>query len=302
MFLSSEITDEKNQYWVDYLSQHYDYCYLKNMHYINEHREINTIITGLSYGLNGVEATEMDAAINFSMHSQDLFYDFLHVKRAVQNGKGKIRKCYITMGYYSLFYDMSLSNNKYKCYSIQGPLFGTFHHAEAPKILFDMKPDHLCEIFAREFFLQHPSYYGVAVTREQRCPLYSSYPNGWQEMTMEQRDKTAHAIALRHNKFGKYKETLMENINILVNYINFLFQNNITPIILYLPFSEEYRKYIMKEYKEITLKILNKMPYHIEYLDLNETDIFETQDFLDADHLNQKGAIKATNLLKVNSR
>ena len=90
MFLAKELVDYKYQECVDYLNENYEYCYLDSMHYLNEQQEATAIITGLSYGLNGIDAQALNTpprAINLSMHSQDLYYDFLHAKRAILNGK-----------------------------------------------------------------------------------------------------------------------------------------------------------------------------------------------------------------------
>ena len=93
MFLVKELVDYKYQECVDYLNKNYEYCYLDSMHYLNEQQEATAIITGLSYGLNGIDAQALNTprAINLSMHSQDLYYDFLHAKRAILNGKGKFK-------------------------------------------------------------------------------------------------------------------------------------------------------------------------------------------------------------------
>ena len=41
------------------------------------------------------------------------------------------------------------------------------------------------------------------------------------------------------------------------------------------------------------------MPYPVEYLDMNDLkDTFTDEDFIDTDHLNIKGAEKATKLLR----
>ena len=301
MFLSREFVDEKYRPCIDYLNSHYDYCYLDSMHYINENYDTQAIITGLSYGLVGVDAQKMRYTINFCMHSQDLYYDYLHARRAVLTGRGKIRKCYISLGYYSLFYDMSLSINKVRCSQIYGPLFEYYHHAE--KIdreksteIESKKVEHYRR-FAHEFFAGEPSYYGVAVTREAISEFYSIYEKEWWEVPGQDRDKMAAETAIKHNRHIKRKETFKENVGIMENYIRFLVQNDIMPIVIVTPFSMEYKSYILKEYKEILLHVLEMLPYRIEFMDMNDLDVFEPEDFLDMTHLNQKGAEKAADML-----
>lgn len=298
MFLSREFVDEKYRSCIDYLNDHYDFCYLDSMHYLNENNEIQAIITGLSYGLAGIDAREMKHTINFCMHSQDLYYDYQHAKRAVLTGKGKIRKCYITMGYYSLFYDMSLSVNKGRCSQIYGPLFGDYHHAE--KLSEEKREGKEIEKyrwFAHEFFAGEPSYYGLAVTREAISEFYYIYEKEWLEVTKEDREKMAADAALKHNKHIKRTETFRENVEIIEEYIHFLVQNDIMPIVIIMPFSREYKSHLLKEYKGILLHVLEILPYRIEFMDMNDLDVFKMDDFLDMTHLNQKGAVKAANIL-----
>ena len=54
--------------------------------------------------------------------AEDVFY-------AIKNSKVKIKQCIITLGLYSLNYDLSLSSSKYKCVKTYVPLFGDSHHA-----------------------------------------------------------------------------------------------------------------------------------------------------------------------------
>lgn len=299
MYLMRELVDEKYRKYVDYLNDFYDYCYLESMHYINQNRNIAAIITGLSYGLVGIEAKRMDNTLNFCMHSQDLYYDYLHAKYAVLNGKGNIRKCYITLAYYSFFYDLSLCRNKGRCSYIYEPLFQDCHHAE--RMIFEDRDligeDEICKRFIHEFFLGDISYYGVALDREMISELYLTYRKSWQELTQKERDETASEAAIKHNRHIMHKETFKENVQIIEDYIKFLVQRNVRPIVLVMPFSEEYRKSVLKEYKEILLHVLEVLPYQIDFLDLNDLDVFEREDFLDATHLNADGAVKATDLI-----
>ena len=101
MFLKKDGYCENQHQMVDCLNAHYEYCYLESMHYINSIQETDTIITGLSYGLDGLESNLMNGKVlNFSMHSQDLYYD------------------------------LSCSSNKRKCLGTYIPLFSDGHHAE----------------------------------------------------------------------------------------------------------------------------------------------------------------------------
>lgn len=296
MFLVKELVDYKYQECVDYLNENYEYCYLDSMHYLNEQQEATAIITGLSYGLNGIDAQALNTprAINLSMHSQDLYYDFLHAKRAILNGKGKFQKCFITMGYYSLFYDLSLSSSKYKYFKTYMPLFRDSHHALSTDVDYPSHPGEnaLNKLFARSFFLQNPSFYGAAIQRE-----WIAAASNWQQLSPQQKAESAFSLTSKHNKHILHPKTLKDNILIMNQYISFLEQNDIQPIVLILPFTKEYMAFIRKEYKEILLHSLEPLPYRIDFLDMNDLDIFDEEDFVDADHLSDCGALKATHII-----
>lgn len=300
MYLDKEIYAESEREMVEYLNSHYEYCYLQSMHYLNSRQKTNTIITGLSYGLDGLESTLLNGnVLNFSMHSQDLYYDFLHIKKAVEESENSISQCVLTMGYYSLFYDLSLSNNGWKCLETYGPLFGDMHNANTTNV--DMSYfmcDVDCENFYHSFFEKNRSYYGPAITREYTS-IEISEKGGWSKLESAEKDSVAYELAQKHNKHIKHEETFKENKEILNNILKFLKEKNIRVIVLILPFSKEYLKYIDCNYKTILLSVLDELTYDMEvdFVDMNDMEYFSEADFLDSDHLNYKGALKATVLL-----
>ena len=300
MYLDKKTYDEKEAPMVDYLNKNYEYCYLESMHYLNSCQNTDLIITGMSYGLDGVDSTLLKGnVLNFSMHSQDLYYDYLHIKKAVEDSQNSISQCVLTLGYYSLFYDLSLSSSGWKCLKTYKPLFADVHHAKAVNI--DMGNDmcdDACTEFYHTFFNKNRSYYGPAIIRE-----FTSIPitkkGGWINLDSKERDEAAFELAQKHNKHIKHKETFEENKQILNNIFNFLKMNHIRVIIAILPFSKEYLKYIDSNYKTILLSVLEEITedMKVDFVDMNDMEYFSDEDFLDSDHLNRKGAIKATVLL-----
>ncbi|MBQ6886535.1 MAG: hypothetical protein IJN54_03370 [Lachnospiraceae bacterium] len=299
MFLKKEGYCENQHPMVDYLNAHYEYCYLESMHYINSIQETTTIITGLSYGLDGLESNLMNGKVlNFSMHSQDLYYDFMHIKRAVLNSQKRITQCIITLGYYSFFYDLSCSSNKWKCLGTYIPLFSDGHHAEFARSSADEAWCNNKEFirFYHSFFEETGSFYGAAISREHTV-LGVTQKGGWLSLNASERDYEAYQLAQKHNNHILHKETYNENIEIFYNMISFLIEHNIRPIVTVLPSSKEYLRYIDPTYKEILMSDLELLPYCIDFIDMNEIDLFTDEDILDSDHLNYFGAIKASVLM-----
>lgn len=298
MFLDINAYDINMQPAVEYLNENYEYCYLESMHYINSCRDITTIITGLSYGLDGLESKLFTGnTINLSMHSQDLYYDYQHIKKAVKNSKNSIKQCIITLGYYSLFYDLSRSSNSWKCMWTYMPLFSDTHNADTNGMEIPVIKEEY-EKFYRSFFQENQSFYGRAILREHTTPKVAQR-GGWICLDVAERDKVAFELAQKHNKHLVHIDTFNENKAILRDMINFLVENNIRPIITILPVSKEYLKYIDCSYKEILLNVLDEIScnMNIDFVDMNDLDFFTESDILDSDHLNYNGALKATVLL-----
>lgn len=296
MFLDRNNYPEEKRHLIDYLNKNYEYCYLDSMHYINSMQDTETIITGLSYGLDGLECEKMnDNTLNFCMHSQDLYYDFLHIRKAVTNSKS-IKKCIITLGYYSLFYDLSLSSNKLRCMKIYYPLFSDAHHFEA-KITRtgEFNSNNEYTRFCHDFFGCNPSYYvGGGMIRKNKPMVINK---AWNEMTADERNYAAYSRATQHNRHMRHLNTYLENVTILNDMIKLLEEKGIKPIIVVLPFSEEYLRHINPMYKNVLLDVLEKIPYCVDFVDMNDLDIFTYNLFSDSDHLNDAGALLATELL-----
>ena len=110
----------------------YDYCYLDSMHWLLDTKRVHpeTIITGLSYGLEAIDCSCLNRpALSFCMHSQDLFYDVHHIVRALKNNTDLVVKnCVFALGYYSFHYDLSQTMFKQRCLDIYYPLFKTTHN------------------------------------------------------------------------------------------------------------------------------------------------------------------------------
>ena len=299
MLLNRDLFEENDRAKVDFLNRHYEFCYLESMHYFNKIEKMKTIITGLSYGITGLESDIIGGnTINFSMHAQELYYDYMHIKRAIDNSDS-ISSCVITLGYYSLYYDLSFTKNKYKCFKTYLPLFSDMHHLESMKLYPGLEiispKDDLG--FAHQFGKRNRSFWGRAILREHSAPKISAL-GGWLKLSQEEREKNAFEQTQLHNKHIKYIETYKENVQILNNILALLNRHHIRTIVVILPFSKEYLKYINPLYKESIMQVLEESPYPVDFMDMNEEVIFYETDMLDSDHLNLKGAKKASLLVK----
>ncbi len=64
------------------------------------------------------------------------------------------------------------------------------------------------------------------------------------------------------------------------------------------PFSEEYNRFVLPEMKAGVLELLDAVPEDIHYVDFNQALVlFTPEDFMDTDHLSEKGAEKVSGIL-----
>ncbi len=50
-------------------------------------------------------------------------------------------------------------------------------------------------------------------------------------------------------------------------------------------------------FKEELFRVLDEIPYPVYLIDMNDVEDFIDEDFHDSDHLSDKGAVKATEIL-----
>lgn len=315
-YFSAEFWRKIEETVLEYTLVNYDYCYLDAMHYKNKMRDdIETIIVGSSHAMNGIveqEISEKDNVINFSISSQDLYFDFLNIKKAFAMGGRSIKKCIINIGYYMLYQDLSLSKNMVHLMpQVYYPLFGDTHHYVMEReydfwqyishdkgMLSPMTMSMFCSEWAKGFFLEEPSYYGSLKTREQNNILGLKKI---QWASVQEKSKEDYTIdrTNKHNQLRKHLNSFEENKQIIEEMVSYLWERNVTPIFVIMPFTKYYNTYIDERYKEEIWGVLEALELPVEFLDMNDyPELFDDSDFLDSDHLNLKGAVKASRVLR----
>ncbi|MBQ4346919.1 MAG: hypothetical protein IJC39_00525 [Firmicutes bacterium] len=120
-----------------FLFRNYDYTFLKTMLEKGASMQFPgaTLITGSSHALNGIYEPAWDHAVNCSMHSQDIYYDRLCAKKVLEGAPGKFSRCFIVMGYYIAFQDLSSSKVSREgiISNIYYPIFKDAHNWDDPK-------------------------------------------------------------------------------------------------------------------------------------------------------------------------
>lgn len=247
-------------------------------------KEIETLVTGSSYSSFGFQRhVYKNKAVNISAPSQDLYYDYNLVKWAIENTElNALKEVIIGLSYYSFEYDMSLSSMKGNVYLYNKNL-GLSHNL----INIDAVIDGVDETIkiGNEIF---------NFTKDNRV-IFTVDENDNQNILNNEIGKRQAELDCRKN----YPNTVNENIMILSEYIEFLQERNIKPILLVFPTSKYYYNNfsdrIEKEFKTI-INFLKKK-YNFEFIDCFRCLEFDYSDFRDVSHLNFKGGEKFTKIL-----
>lgn len=289
-----------------FLRKNYNYLWLKTM--LEKGKTVAdyagaTLITGSSHALNGVKETAWVNAVNCSMHSQDLYYDFL-CARTVMKGTAQFKRCIIIFGYYIAYQDLSLSQGmrEFIVAPVYYPVFGDAHHWETPAAVdiwrdfsgMSEEAKEACEEWARQVIRGESTYYA---RHKRRKPFFDFQGRSWQELSKEDRDKYAKQRAQSHNSVLKYTESFYENREILKDYVHFLHLKGVMPIVVIPPFSSAYNCYVAEELKISVTEMVEAVQEEMVFVDFNQETVFDHSDFMDTDHLNERGAVKMSNIL-----
>lgn len=297
-----------SQLATQFFIRNYDYLWLKTMLDQAASTEAfgSTLITGSSHALNGIKESCWDNAFNCSMHSQDIYYDFQCARWVLERvGAGRFARCFIVMGYYIAYQDLSLSkvSRDTVIANIYYPIFGDAHNWESPshRDLWDGFGDipepikAICERVSAQKLLEYGTYYSEI---RPRGTLFDLKGRTWAQVTRAERLAMGQARAAAHNRTFQHKESFEENKRVFKEFVHFLYAHDVRPIVVITPFSTEYNRYILPEMKAGMLGLLDSVPEDIHYVDFNQTEgLFGSTDFMDTDHLNASGAEKVSSIL-----
>ena len=285
------------------------------MHSKNRTYGADTIIVGSSHAMNGIIEKELYNAgevLSFCISSQDLYYDFEHIKKALREEKKPIKRCIVNLGYYMLFQDVSKSqlvrgiipkvymnlfegtdcvNNFVDAKKINPlDLIAYDHEKYPPEIL-----GPIVKHWATQAMIEQSSFYGELKTRENNNMLGVKKVE-WNTLSEEEKnDYAKNRTENGHNKHIKHIETRKENGKILEEMVSLLDEHNVKVYFLITPYTKAYMRYINHDYEPDIFETLNNLKTEVEYFDMNtQSDLFDDTDFIDSDHLNLKGAHKAT--------
>lgn len=291
----------------------YDFNYLKNELEASDNKDVKAIIVGNGYATSGIDKSLLTfKTTNLALPSQDLYYSFEIAKKAIEKNPS-INKCLIGVGYYSMYYNLIKSKHKeslrildeiYKPiieddYSNKQGSMSLEDYITNPIILELFNLKELSIYFNSINHTINSNYFNSEWTREKNTIL-----KGHNFETLHSDDKFSTGIwrATQHNKL--INEFSKSNEKILIEFFDYLESKNVLPIVVVLPTTPYYKRFIDEKYEKSFNDIMNKLneKHKFKLIDFNYNFEFADSDFIDVDHLNETGSIKLTshlnNLLK----
>lgn len=107
----------------------YDYYYIKNALAYAKTPAVNTLITGSSYGLLGIDSDILTHEVNLSFFSQDLYYSLKGVYEVWEANKN-IHNVVLCCSYYYFFSDLSRTQSSELLHisKVYEPLYHDIHN------------------------------------------------------------------------------------------------------------------------------------------------------------------------------
>jgi len=290
--------------------RNYHYIYMKAMLKRGRVLEKNnlSLVTGSSYALNGIDINVFKNAVNCSMYSQDLYYDFLCARGVLDEADAsKYKNCFIISGYYGAYNDVSLGTKvrEWLIPKVYYPIFHDAHNWEEPyevdiwarytiTVLSDKEKKDCIEMILDS--MRDSNYYTEWV---RRSPFYDFSGKRWEELSERERERYGKERAEGHNRIFQRKACFIENKEIFRDYMHYLELKDVKPIVIVPPLTKHYNRYINKDMKAGFEELVNSYDKKVEYVDFNEVypRTFNRTHFTDMDHLNEKGAVKFSKIL-----
>ena len=260
-----DLFDHITQCMLCELKYNYDYYYLRNALTEAKKDHIDTIISGSSYGVHGIDRKQLVSAVNLSLISQDLYYSIKGIE-AVCNDNEHIKNIVICCSYYYFYSDISMSETELpRVSNVYYPLFGDLHNALCLPLKNDFSVrskiidvERVTQIYS---IYEYNKYYYNEERPETEFAVkkWCDKNKTWQQLSEEERVKAGKERAQDHNKAIKYEKTYKENLMLLKKLSQYCEEKQINLIFVVAPASKYYREALVKKYKEDFYNALNNI-------------------------------------------
>lgn len=279
-----------------------DYYYYKNAIKKAKEHTTDTLITGSSYGLLGINETMLESAVNLSLTSQDLYYSTQTIYD-VCAVNSHVKNIILCCSYYYLYSDLSKSQNpdsQARLAKIYNPIFHDAHNAVVVppntntlvgSCIFDV--EQIMEIYSEGEYRK--CYFNSSRPRRNfALRLWEHKAKDWIQLTDAERAFAAKERTRLHNKNQRYQKTYAENVELIEELSRFCEKKHINLIVVIAPASRVYRDGMWQGFREVFYETMSSIEGTIHLIDLYEDPRYISEDFIDTDHLSDSGAIKMT--------
>lgn len=248
---------------------------------VNLSENIQVLISGLSYGMKGVnEKIFSKNALNISLSSNDLYFTdkLIRLLTRVKSIRSSLKEVYINLAYYSFDYRISKTLERTRINRYFPYIYESDGYNQKKEILLNR----------------------VITTNKYPKKLYGEYQKTVNSKIFKDANKAKTKKYAIHHSNMRNNKVCDKNIDILSSLVRDLLDLNIKPIIFITPVTQhyysEYSKKSIDRFYSFVRPITEK--FDIPLFDYFDDDRFEVNDFGDGSHLNLKGANKFTKLLK----
>ncbi len=269
-------------------------------------KDMHSAIVGSSYTLNGFPETLLRSSANLSISGGDLSLSYSFIKNILK--KTKIRNFIVSMGYFDMFYELSLSLahvNRSKFYVARyfcdtNDIEYEFSKTRNKTILEPIR-EYIDSIYASQNAFHSIDYVSKIINDRM------DYAQHYSEL-MKERDVSVdfcysskqileRTISLSKNY--ERKGSFEYNKEMIKKLVELVKSENASLYFIVPPFLPLFNELYKKEIKHAALEYVRSfIDDNIHIVDLSEDDCFSPEDFHDADHLNFNGAKKVCAVLK----
>ena len=289
----------------DMLSDNYTYFYLLNRVKKAKSPSVKTIVAGSSYGVQGILDNSLDSLANLSGPSQDIRSSVMLVKQVINNRMDKAIElpstCVLILGYYCLYDDLlksprDIAKSYYITYEPIANKDSKYDYRKEIRYKYAYLTDSQIEECAEyiNMFFDGNDYFNSIYSREEND---REYIGNWSLLNIQEKKHIANERTTKHNHLKNHNEISEENKRLLGDFISFISNCGIKPVIVIPPFSDDYLEVINIDFKSEIIEFLDSLEQEVELLDINEYSLFFESDFFDSDHLNDNGARKFTEVI-----
>lgn len=181
------------------------------------------------------------------------------------------------------------------------PLFKDVHSC----VLLNPKYDvlYISEIFNIPFLMETivqqecpKGYFNINHTRRDCATrVWKEKEKNWHELDEKEKSEAGRIRALSHMEGCKYISSFQENSLYFEDFVDFTIDRKMNLLLVVPPHSKYYIDNITESCKAAFYKVIDGKMCH--FLDFSNDSRFNEEDFNDADHLNDTGAIKMTRMI-----